>query len=80
MFNLKGSYSYSLTDLETIILETQKNELIAVIEKLNSTPNFIPHLELETYTYNVLPASVTAGTMEESIAKEYLWILKELVP
>jgi hypothetical protein len=36
------------------------------------------HLEIETYTYNVLPPDVNPGDMVKSIAREYGWVLQKL--
>jgi len=37
-----------------------------------------PHLEVETYTWAVLPAHARAAPIEEAIARELLWVRKEL--
>jgi hypothetical protein len=37
-----------------------------------------PHLEIETYTFDVLPKEVHPGNIIESIAKEYRWVLEKL--
>lgn len=37
-----------------------------------------PHLEVETYTWNVLPAHLQAGGMEQAIARELNWVKEEL--
>ena len=37
-----------------------------------------PHLELETYTWSVLPASARNVPMDEAIARELLWVQREL--
>ncbi len=34
----------------------------------------VPHLEIETYTWDVLPAELKASAVE-SIAREYEWAL-----
>lgn len=52
-------------------------ELLAVIEQLNKTPEICSNLEIETYTYNVLPESLTSGSIENNIAKEYQWFLEK---
>ncbi|HEY2341813.1 MAG TPA: metabolite traffic protein EboE [Chthoniobacteraceae bacterium] len=47
------------------------------------TPDFMhelrngacPHLEIETYTFDVLPSSVHPGDIVRSIAREYSWVL-----
>ena len=36
------------------------------------------HLEVETYTWNVLPKHLQAGGMEEAIARELEWVKEEL--
>ena len=35
-----------------------------------------PHVELETYTFSVLPEAWRARTVDESLAAEYAWFLK----
>ena len=37
-----------------------------------------PHLEVETYTWNVLPERYRTGDMLANIARELLWVLNEL--
>jgi len=37
-----------------------------------------PHLEIETYTFDVLPPGVHPGDLVESIAREYAWLLPHL--
>ncbi len=37
-----------------------------------------PHLEIETYTYNVLPPAHRLPRIEDSIAREYAWVLGHL--
>ncbi len=36
------------------------------------------HLEIETYTFDVLPAEVHPGDLIKSIAREYAWVLNQL--
>ena len=50
------------------------------------TPEFLgllrggasPHLEIETYTWDVLPRDLRAGSLEHSIAQEFAWVLRRL--
>jgi len=37
-----------------------------------------PHLEIETYTFDVLPPEVHPGDVVKSIAREYAWVLEKL--
>ncbi len=36
------------------------------------------HLEIETYTYNVLPDEIRSSTLEESAVREYRWVMENL--
>ena len=36
------------------------------------------HLEIETYTFNVLPPALRSGPVEESIAREYVWVQERM--
>ena len=38
------------------------------------------HLEVETYTWGVLPEPLRSGTVDEAVARELAWALKELQP
>lgn len=38
------------------------------------------HLEVETYTWDVLPESLRVGTVDEAVARELQWVLAELAP
>jgi sugar phosphate isomerase/epimerase len=50
------------------------------------TPDFLhelrsglcPHLEIETYTFDVLPPEVHPGDVVRSIAREYSWVLSRI--
>jgi sugar phosphate isomerase/epimerase len=37
-----------------------------------------PHLEIETYTFDVLPPEVHPGDIVKSISREYSWVLEKL--
>jgi sugar phosphate isomerase/epimerase len=37
-----------------------------------------PHLEIETYTWDVLPAAVRSATVDQDIVKEIRWVLGQL--
>jgi sugar phosphate isomerase/epimerase len=38
----------------------------------------VPHLEIETYTFDVLPPTLRCADVAESIAREYAWVLARL--
>ena len=37
-----------------------------------------PHLEVETYTWNVLPADLRGSDMATDIARELAWVRSQL--
>lgn len=37
-----------------------------------------PHLEIETYTFDVLPPALRAARIEESVVREFEWVMKHL--
>lgn len=43
-------------------------------ETVAATP--VSHLEIETYTFHVLPPALQAGGIEASIAREFEWVMK----
>ena len=50
-------------------LESTQDHLRRCIERVDT-----PHLEIETYTWDVLPADLKASSVD-SIAREYEWVL-----
>ncbi len=48
-----------------------------VIELHRQAP-LAPHLEVETYTWDVLPAELRTGGVDDAIARELGWVLGEL--
>ena len=49
-----------------------------VFDFLARDPSCFSHLEMETYTWAVLPESIRSAKVEEQIAAEYAWTLGEL--
>jgi hypothetical protein len=39
-----------------------------------------PHLEVETYAWDVLPEGLRTSTVEEALARELRWVLGRLAP
>ena len=54
---------------------TQKD--IKEVIRLQKTENFISHLEVETYTWDVLPASLKLP-LQESVTRELQWVVQHL--
>jgi len=47
------------------------------LHKLNGEPSL--HLEIETYTWSVLPEEIRLPSVVESVAREYRWMLERLI-
>jgi hypothetical protein len=58
------------------MLSTTQDDTRAVLELL-SERRFCRHLEIETYTWEVLPEGLKAGLLE-SLVQEYRWVLEAL--
>lgn len=59
-------------------LETAKAELRETLKILKSNPEICGNLEIETYTFSVLPPAMRKSGILQSIAKEYKWIQANL--
>ena len=59
-------------------LETTGDDLFGALDWLADHPATCQHLEMETYTWEVLPPGLRAGCVEEQIAREYIWTLEQL--
>jgi sugar phosphate isomerase/epimerase len=55
-----------------------RGHLLGVLDFLARDPAACSHLEMETYTWAVLPEALRAARVEEQIAAEYAWTLGEL--
>lgn len=53
-------------------------DFLAEILALHRQTPISPHLEIETYTWDVLPDGVRGATMAEDIGREFGWVLDEL--
>ena len=58
--------------------ETTADHVTGVLDLLQSDPALCAHLEMETYTWEVLPPALRTRSVEDQLAAEYAWTLKEL--
>ncbi len=58
--------------------ENTNDHLLGVLDLLAQTPALCTHLEMETYTWEVLPPELKSLTVVEQLAAEYAWTLAEL--
>jgi len=58
--------------------QNTNDHITDVMDLLAQNPKLCSHLEMETYTWEVLPSKWKAPTVDEQLAAEYAWTLKEL--
>lgn len=59
-------------------LRTAKGELLAVLQKLKQDPAICPAIEIETYSYQVMPEFSKSASLEDSMAQETCWVMQQL--
>lgn len=59
-------------------LLTTSDHLTGLLDLLAAKPALCSHLEMETYTWEVLPASLKSRNVTDQLISEYDWTLKEL--
>jgi hypothetical protein len=60
------------------LFETTNDHLLTVLDLLAKSPNLCSHLEMETYTWEVLPPELKIRSVVEQLAAEYEWMLPQL--
>ena len=58
--------------------ENTNDHLLGVLDMLAEKPGLCSHLEMETYTWEVLPAELKSQDVSEQLAAEYAWTLAQL--
>jgi hypothetical protein len=58
--------------------QTTAPHLLSLLDLLSKQPELCSHLEMETYTWEVLPEELRAGSVVEQLVREYDWCLHEL--
>lgn len=58
--------------------ENTNDHLLGVLDLLQTNPEICSHLEMETYTWEVLPPELKAPGVVDQLAQEYDWMLAEL--
>ena len=58
--------------------ENTNDHLLGVLDLLQINPQLCSHLEMETYTWEVLPPELKAWNVVDQLAAEYAWTLAEL--
>lgn len=63
---------------ETVLLGTTVDHLRGTLDVLKQNPRLCSHLEMETYTWEVLPKELKQARVEDMLVSEYRWTLGEL--
>ena len=71
-------YHLPLHCLPTELFDTTIDQLLKVIEYLGQNPAVCSHIEIETYTWEVLPKNMRQRDVIDQIVDEYNWTLKKL--
>ncbi len=58
--------------------ENTNDHLLGVLDALAENPKLCAHLEMETYTWEVLPAGLKSQNVVDQLAAEYDWTLAQL--
>jgi hypothetical protein len=58
--------------------EPTTDHLLGVLDVLQAEPGLCTHLEMETYTWEVMPAAMKSRSVVEQLASEYDWCLERL--
>jgi hypothetical protein len=58
--------------------ENTNDHLLGVLDLLAENPRLCSHLEMETYTWEVLPPELKSRSVVDQLAQEYGWTLAEL--
>ena len=57
---------------------TTRDHLLGVLDVLAEEPTLCSHLEMETYTWEVMPAAMKNRSVVDQLVAEYEWTLEEL--
>jgi hypothetical protein len=62
----------------TPLFDNTTDHLMGVLDMLGSNPTMCSHLEMETYTWEVLPQELKSRDVVEQLVAEYDWTLSQL--
>jgi sugar phosphate isomerase/epimerase len=60
------------------LFESTAGHLLGVLDQLQENPAFCSHLEMETYTWEVMPPELKNRSVVDQLVAEYDWTLREL--
>jgi hypothetical protein len=62
----------------TELFDTTSDQITGVIDLLAQTPSLCSHIEMETYTWEVMPSEIKNRSVVEQLVSEYEWTLAQL--
>jgi hypothetical protein len=62
----------------TELFDMTTQQILGVIDLLAENPNLCHHIEMETYTWEVLPGALKNRSVVDQLADEYAWTLGKL--
>jgi len=62
----------------TELFDTTSQQILGVIDLLAENPGLCHHIEMETYTWEVLPGALKNRDVVDQLADEYAWTLDKL--
>jgi hypothetical protein len=62
----------------TELFDTTSDQILGVIDLLAENPGLCRHIEMETYTWEVLPGALKNRNVVDQLADEYAWTLEKL--
>jgi sugar phosphate isomerase/epimerase len=62
----------------TDLFDTTSHQIEGVIDLLAANPSLCKHIEMETYTWEVLPGALKNRNVVDQLADEYAWTLEKL--
>ncbi len=60
------------------LFQTTRDHLLEVLDVLRARPNLCSHLEMETYTWEVLPPELKDRDVVDQLVAEYEWALAQM--
>ncbi len=61
-----------------MLFGTTRDHILGVLDLLGNDPSLCAHLEMETYTWEVLPSSLHSADVVDQLEREYRWCLEKL--
>jgi hypothetical protein len=78
LFEWRIHFHVPLHSSPTPVFDNTTDHLLGALDILRSNPALCSHLEMETYTWEVLPPNLKSRNVVEQLVAEYAWTLARL--